>query len=176
MKFMMFKSLFSYLIIFSFLLVSCNKNSLNFKNIKPQKEDPPDLISTPIVKKDTIVELPINLATGETIKIIQTLNYFEKLKGKVVKSQNSEIIGAINNCGKSAINSWNVGNIEMNNTLRKQILKGGTAYEISQGNNSYYIHSLNFFDCAPKKSIRLKIKLLKIQDENNKYYNFIMLD
>lgn len=64
----------------------------------------------------------------------------------------------------------------MNNTLRKQILKGGTAYEISQDNNSYYIHSLNFFDCAPKKSIRLKIKLLKIQDENNKYYNFIMLD
>ena len=120
--------------------------------------------------------MDIVLTNGDTIPIIENLNYFYKNKAKVVKVSSAKIKVDIKTCGKSDVDD-NVKYISMNPKLKRAIASCGTAYVLVQNGKTYYIHSTKEFSCGEQLNVELKVKILKILElSTGEYYNLMVID
>ena len=119
----------------------------------------------------------IVLTNGDTIPIIENLNYFYENKAKVVKVSSAKIKVDIKFCGKSDVDKICMKFVSMDRNLKKSILSCGTAYVLEQNRKTYYIHSTKEFNCDEQRDVVLKVKILKILElSTGEYYNFMVID
>ena len=121
--------------------------------------------------------MDIVLTNGDTIPIIENLNYFYENKAKVVKVSSAKIKVDIKFCGKSGIDKISMKHVSMDRNLKKSILSCGTAYVLVQNGKTYYIHSTKEFNCGEQQNVVLKVKILKILElSTGEYYNLMVID
>jgi hypothetical protein len=154
------KTIVKYLVI-NVLIVTCLL-SFTERNKQYQTED---------FRKDIV------LTNGDTIPIIENLNYFYENKAKVVKVSSAKIKVDIKFCGKSDVDKICMKFVSMDRNLKKSILSCGTAYVLEQNRKTFYIHSTKEFNCGEQQNVVLKVKILKILELNTgEYYNFMVID